>query len=127
MLVSNDAAHPMNPLATIPLWLPVAISLAGPLVGVVAAQPAQSTGLAELLSSAEFPDYDATVWREQRNGLATRRLIQQPGSPEIAGLLQQNRVDDALRVLRVIVDKYPEHIARAFQIVSEHPSQFSDP
>ena len=116
----------MNPLETVRLWLPVAISLASPLVGFVAAQPAQSTRPAELLSPAEFPDYDVNVWREQRSGLATRRLLQQPGSPEIAGLLQQNRVDDALRVLRVIVDKYPESIARAFEIVSEQSSLFTD-
>ena len=92
----------MTPLETVRLWLPVALSLASPLVGFVAAQPAQSTRPAELLSPAEFPDYDANVWREQRDGLATksgsRRLTQQPGSPEITELLRQNRVDDALRV-----------------------------
>jgi tetratricopeptide (TPR) repeat protein len=83
-----------------------------------------------VLSPAEFPDYDAGVWREQRNGLATKsassRLTQQPDSPEIAELLEQNRVDDALRVLRSIVAKYPQNIPRAFEIVSEHSFRFSD-
>jgi hypothetical protein len=110
--------------------LSVALSIAGPVVGIAAGQPARSTGRpAEVLSPAEFPDY-AGVWREQRNGLATKsaasRLTEQPDSPEIAELLEQNRVDDALRVLRSIVDKYPQNIPRAFEIVSEHSSWFSD-
>jgi tetratricopeptide (TPR) repeat protein len=129
--VSNNAAQHMNRLQTVHVWLSVALSLAGPLVGLTAGQPTQSTGQpAELLSPAEFPDYDAGVWREQRNGLATKsassRLTKQPDSPEIAELLQQNRVDDALRVLRSIVDKYPQNIPRAFQIVSEESPRFWD-
>ena len=121
----------MSRLQTVQISLSVALSLAGPLVGLAAGQPTPSTGQpAELLSPAEFPDYDADVWREQRNGLATKsgssRLTQQPDSPEIAELLQQNRVDDALRVLRSIVDKYPQNIPRAFEIVSEHSHRFSD-
>jgi hypothetical protein len=121
----------MNRLQTVQISLSVALSLAGPLVGLAAGQPTQSTRQpAELLSAAEFPDYDAGVWREQRNGLATKsvssRLTQQPDSADIAELLQQDWVDDALRVLRSIVDKYPQKIPRAFEIVSEHSSRFSD-
>src|SRR5687767_11828142 len=99
----------MNRLQTVQISLSVALSLAGPLVGLAGGQPTPATGQpAELLSPAEFPDYDAGVWSDQRNGLATEsasRTLTQPDSPEIAQLLQQHRVDDALRVLRSIVDK----------------------
>ena len=41
-------------------------------------------------------------------------------------MLQQNRIDEALRVLRTIVDKHPEQIARAFEIVLQEASRFWD-
>jgi tetratricopeptide (TPR) repeat protein len=110
----------------------LALSVVSPFVDVAAGQVAQSPRQpAPLLSPAEFPDYDEGVWREQRSGLAakvaSRRLTQQPESPEITELLQQNRIDEALRVVRAIVDKHPEQIARAFQIVSQESSRFWDP
>ena len=112
----------MNRSQTVLASLCLALSVVGSFVGFAAAQAAQSNGQqAPLLSAAEFPDYDASVWREQRTGLAakvaTNRLAQQPESPEITELLQQNRVDDALRVVRAIIDKHPEQIPRAFEIV----------
>ena len=120
----------MNLLRTV-ASLCLALAVVGPFVDFAAAQVAQSIGQpAPLLSPAEFPGYDASVWREQRNGLAAKvassRLTQQPESPEITELLQQNRIDDALRVLRAIVDKHPEQIPRAFEIVSPESSRFSD-
>lgn len=119
----------MNLLQTVSLCL--ALSVVGPFVDLAAGQVAQSTRQpAPLLSPAEFPDYDAGVWREQRNGLAAKvassRLTQQPESPEITELLQQNRIDDALRVLHAIVDKHPEQIPRAFEIASRESHRFSD-
>jgi tetratricopeptide (TPR) repeat protein len=125
------AAQHMNPLQTVLAFLCLALSVVGPFVDFAAAQVAQSTGQpALLLSPAEFPDYDASVWREQQAGLAAKvassRLTQQPESPEITELLQQNRIDDALRVLRAIIDKHPEQIPRAFEVVSPESSRFSD-
>src|SRR5690349_10426433 len=76
----------------------------------------------ELLSPAEFPDSDFDIWRAQRNGLALRaalkRLADDPDSPEIAELLQQNRIDEALGRLRSIVTDYPTQIARAFEVAA---------
>jgi hypothetical protein len=57
--------------------------------------------------AADFPSYDAEVWRLQQEGVAAKatsiRFARQPDSPEIGGLLAQNRIDDALAVLRRIV------------------------
>lgn len=122
----------MNLSRTALASLCLALSVLGPFPDVAAAQIAQSpVPPAPLLSPAEFPDYDAGVWREQRAGLAakvaSRLRAQQPESPEITELLQQNRIDEALRVVRAIVDRHPEQIARAFQIVSQESSRFWDP
>ena len=73
----------------------------------------------DVLSAAEFPEDDAEVWRQQRSGLANAwidaRLTEKPGTSALAELLEQNRVDDALRVLRSIVDQFPHDIPRAFE------------
>lgn len=112
---------------TVAASLCLALSVVGPFVEPAAGQASQSTGQpAPVLSGAEFPPYDARVWTDQRNGLAARRLTEQPVSPEITELLQQNRIDDALRVLREIVDKRPDQIPRAFEIALEESHRFSD-
>jgi hypothetical protein len=83
-----------------------------------------------VLSGAEFPDYDAEVLRQERNGLInnslTARLKRKPGVPEIADLLEQNRVEVAIRLLRSIVKSSPQDIPRAFKVVVEKSSRFSD-
>ena len=57
-----------------------------------------------IVSMAEFPEYSSEVWRQQRNGLANKwidaRLADEPATQALAELLEQNQVDDALRVLR---------------------------
>jgi hypothetical protein len=92
----------MNHLQALPASMCLALSVVGPFVDFAAGQDARSTEQpALLLSPAEFPDYDGDVWRQQRNGLAAKRasrqLAEQPESPEITELLQQNRIDEALR------------------------------
>lgn len=83
-----------------------------------------------VLSGAEFPDYDAEVLRAERNGLVNKslsmRLSRQPGVAEVADLLQQNRIDDALRVLQSIIKNAPQDIPRAIESVVEQSSRFSD-
>ncbi len=83
-----------------------------------------------MLSGAEFPDYDAEILREQRNGMVNRsldlRLKRQPGSSEIADLLEQNRVDEAIQLLRSIIKSAPQDIPAAFKVVVEQSGQFSD-
>lgn len=96
-----------------------------------AAPPPQlPTNAAELLSPAEFPDYDYAIWRNQRNGLALRatldRLAEHPDSPEFAELLQQNHIDEALRRLRAIVTDYPAQIARAFEVAAPEWTRMTD-
>ena len=59
----------MNLSRTALASLCLALSVLGPFPDVAAAQIAQSpVPPAPLLSPAEFPDYDAGVWREQRAG-----------------------------------------------------------
>ena len=103
----------------------LAFLVAGPLIGLASNQePRLNPEPRELLSPAEFPDYDAEVWRAQRNGLATKaesaRLAREPESPEITELLRQGREDEALRVMRRIVDQYPERIPRLFEVVGRN-------
>ena len=85
---------------------------------------------ASLLSAAEFPTYDAAVWRQQVDGLtaklAASRLAEQPDSPELSELLESRRIADVLRVLRTIVDAHPERMPRAFEIVAAESTQFQD-
>jgi tetratricopeptide (TPR) repeat protein len=120
----------MNRFKPVQVLLSLAVLLAWPFAGTAAKPVPPTRQPAVLLSPAEFPDYDAAVWRDERNGLAnkssSKRLTEQPASPEIGDLLELNRVDDALRVLRSIVDKHPENMSRAFEIVAEHSSQFID-
>ncbi len=82
------------------------------------------------LLAADFPPSDASVWRLLQNGetakAESRLRADQPDSPEITSLLRQDRIDDALRVLRAIVDRYPEQIPRAFEIVAEERSHLRD-
>jgi len=53
------------------------------------------------------------------------RLSQQPGVAEVADLLKQNRIDDALGVLHSIIKNAPQDIPRAFELVVEQSSRFS--
>ena len=84
----------------------------------------------QVLSGAEFPDYDAEILRAQRNGMLNNslsgRLKREPGIPELADLLQQDRVDEAITLLRLIIRSTPQNIPAAFQVVVEHPGRFSD-
>jgi hypothetical protein len=103
----------------------------GLLAGARAGQTTRATAPpAPLLSPADFPTYDAAVWRQQMDGLtagsAARRLAEQPDSPELTALLESRRVDDVLRVLRTIVEKHPERMPRAFELVARESSRFSD-
>jgi hypothetical protein len=85
---------------------------------------------AELLSPAEFPDYDYDIWRTQRNGLALRatlnHLAEHPDSPEFAELLKQNHIDEALGRLRAIVNEHPAQMARAFEVAAPEWPRMTD-
>ena len=75
-------------------------------------------------AAADFPTYDDQLWWMLRKGLvrkvAARRLAEGSNTPETVGLLLEGgRIADALRVIRTIVERHPEHIARTFKAVSE--------
>jgi tetratricopeptide (TPR) repeat protein len=98
---------------------------------VAANPPAQSSDQSrQLLSGAEFPDYDAAILRAQRNGMVNNslsaRLKRQPRIPELADLLQQERVDEAIQLLRSIIKSAPQDIPTAFKVVVEQSGRFSD-
>ena len=72
-----------------------------------------------LPTNRDFPDAEAQVWSLQNGGLrakvAARRLAKAPDHPDtLALLMETRRYDDALRVLRTIVDTRPEYMAAAF-------------
>jgi len=97
-----DAVQHMSLRQTVRAFLCLALAL-GPFGDVASGQATQTTGQpAPLPSAAEFPEYDARVLREQQHGFAAKvastRLTQQRESPEITELVQQGRIDDALRV-----------------------------
>src|SRR5262245_21693776 len=94
------------------------------LCAVSGAQLEQSGG-------AEFPQQDEGLWMLQRAGLeatqAERLLAQAPESVDtLESLLRAERLDDALRVLRRIVDRHPDRIAAAFKAVFEARSDIPD-
>jgi hypothetical protein len=71
----------------------------------------------------EFPFSDNLVWMRQRIGLVAKAaaagLVQAPEDPDtIERLAEQKRREDALRVLRAIVEKHPDRMPRAFEIVT---------
>src|SRR4029079_8731758 len=74
--------------------------------------------------------YDAEILRAQRNGMVNNslsaRLKRQPGIRELADLLQQERVDEAIQLLRSIIKSAPQDIPAAFKVVVEQPGRFSD-
>jgi len=79
----------------------------------------------------DFPQYDAAAWELERTGLiaraAKRRLREAPDSVDTLDLLiKAHRTEDALRVLRRIVEKHPEDMARAFEAVSQDSFSFHD-
>jgi len=81
--------------------------------------------------NADFPQYDLAAWHLERTGLiaraAARRLREAPDSADtLAFLIEAHRIDDALHVLRRIVEKRPEDMARAFEAVSRDSRAFHD-
>src|SRR5262245_27998649 len=73
---------------------------------------------------AEFPPEDEGLWMLQRAGLeakqAARLLVQAPDSVDtLESLLRAKRFDEALGVLRRIVDRHPDRIATAFKAIRE--------
>ena len=99
--------------------------------GLAASPPTQSSERErQVLSGAEFPDYDAEILRAQRNGMVntslSARLKRDPGISELADLLQQDRVDEAVQLLRSIIKSAPQNIPAAFKAVVEQSGRFSD-
>lgn len=81
--------------------------------------------------NVDFPQYDLAAWHLERTGLiaraAARRLREAPDSVDTLDLLiEAHRIDDALHVLRRIVEKHPEDMARAFETVSHDSFSFHD-
>lgn len=79
--------------------------------------------------AADYPPYDAEIFRLLTEGLArkatTARLAQYPDDPEIIrDLLRQERVDEALVVLRRMVDVFPERMPRAFEAMYGQGARF---
>ena len=73
--------------------LSLALSLPGPLVDPAAGQ--MSAGQrAELLSPAEFPDYDARDWRKQRDGLATKAATNKSRTHEGCGPVASSETEN---------------------------------
>lgn len=77
----------------------------------------------ELPRSAEFPPSDERIWMLQSAGLrakvAARRIALAPDRADTLDLfLQLDRIDDALRVLRRIVDTRPDEMAAAFKAIA---------
>lgn len=56
--------------------------------------------------------------------MAANRLAQKSYTPEtVELLLEADRVEDALRVIRLIVEDHPERIAPTFEIVARPPQR----
>ena len=78
-------------------------------------------------SNADFPRYDRAAWDLQRAGLlakaAERSLRRAPDAVEtLELLLAARRTNEALGVLRRIVDRHPGRMAQGFELVSRNRS-----
>jgi hypothetical protein len=78
----------------------------------------------------EFPPYDQSIWRRHRSGRvakAATAAAQTPSAPEAPALLAETgRLDDALRSLEALVDRYPGRIAAAFDLLTPEFRRFND-
>ena len=79
----------------------------------------------------DFPLEDYSVWVFIRHGLnnkaADLQLQRAPESPEtVARLLEAYRPGEALTVIRLIVDRRPEHIGAAFKAAAAYAHQLND-
>ena len=113
----------MRPLLLILLVLVSLCTQPGSVSSPHIAPPPPPTGVApEPQRRSEFPPRDVRIWQLQSAGLnvkaAARRLVEAPEGPDMIGLLLgAGRTDDALRVLRWIVDTRPDQMAAAFKMV----------
>ena len=79
--------------------------------------------------AAEFPPSDQALWTLHRDGMVSARAVRQlaaaPDSPEtLELLLNRGRLDDALRVLRTIVDSRPAQLESALALVGRSSYRF---
>ena len=79
--------------------------------------------------AAEFPPSDLALWTLHRDGMVSTRAVRQlaaaPDSPEtLELLLNRGRLDDALRVLRTIVDSRPAQLESALALVGRSSYRF---
>lgn len=104
-------------------------------VGNVGEQGVTEAAIQEAL--ADYPHYDSAVRSLHRGGLAAKRaaslFASSPDSVEtLEALLAlpgstyqvQKRPDDALRVMRVVIDKHPEQVSRAVAALLYYSSSF---
>jgi hypothetical protein len=93
------------------------------LLGLIS-QPASGPSAKALENqAAEFPPYDNLAWYYYSKGahaqLASDLLARAPDSVEtLQLLLRADRLEDALALLRRIVERHPYRIADAFEVVS---------
>ena len=95
--------------------------------GTQIAVPAESAPVQALFpqgKNGEFPFFDDQAWSAQRKGLsvkaASRLRIEQPGSPQTLLLLSElDRYEEAMQVLRHIVENHPDRIAEAFTLLKD--------
>ena len=84
-----------------------------------------------LSAAAEFPPADASVWSAQRVGLtvkkAAEKLKRAPDSVDAADLLlAQRRVEDALPVLRRVIEQHADQIEAAARLLARHSTWFTE-
>jgi tetratricopeptide (TPR) repeat protein len=116
------------------LFVSFVLALSVP-AGVPSAASDQATPASadSLPPGAEFPPSDISIlsaqWRGLQAKLASLRLAQAPDAPEtVSMLIEQERLADALRSLRVIVETRPERMARTFELLAPQTHRFlSDP
>ena len=92
-------------------------------------QSAPEAATTSVPDAADYPPYDGEAFRRLTQGLArkatTRRLAVAPDDPEVLReLLTQQRSDEALVVLRTIVNAHPERMPAAFEAMSGQAGGF---
>jgi hypothetical protein len=90
---------------------------------------ARQVGVVPAAASAEFPPLDVILLRKQAEGrqakAASAQLVQAPEAPEtLELLLRQERLDDALGVLRAIVTRHPERLRSACEVLRRQSLPF---